>query len=151
MNKSAGLLMYRISGVELELFLAHMGGPYFKNKDNGYWTIPKGLIENNEPYKEAAMREFQEETGILAEEPMFDLGEIKQKGGKIVYAWAFEYNGPAEVEISSNIFEIEWPPKSGKKKTFPEIDKAQFFKEEEARRKINHAQLPFIDRLKEQL
>jgi predicted NUDIX family NTP pyrophosphohydrolase len=151
MNKSAGLLMYRIRDDELELFLAHMGGPYFKNKDNGYWTIPKGLIENNEPIKEAAKREFQEETGIVSEEPMIDLGEIKQKGGKIVYAWAFDYNGPPEIEIKSNSFEIEWPPKSGMKKTFPEIDNAQFFKEEEARRKINPAQLPFIDRLKEQL
>jgi len=151
MSKSAGLLMYRIHDDELQIFLAHMGGPYFKNRDNGYWTIPKGLIENNEPNKEAAKREFQEETGLVGEEPMFSLGEIKQKGGKIVYAWAFEYKGPDKVKISSNSFEIEWPPKSGKKKTFPEIDEAQFYKEEEARKKINPAQLPFIDRLKEQL
>ena len=143
--------MYRFADHELEILLAHMGGPFFKNRDEGYWTIPKGLIEDDESMKEAAIREFQEETGIDPKGPFIELGEIKQKGGKKVYAWAFEYNGPREVKIRSNTFEMEWPPKSGKKTTFPEIDEARFFNEMKARKKMNQAQVPFIDRLKENI
>lgn len=145
---SAGLLMYRLADKHLEIFLAHMGGPFFKNKDEGYWTIPKGLIENEESVKEAAIREFHEETGIIPEEPFLSLGEIRQKGGKKVIAWAFKYSGKPDIQIESNTFEMEWPPKSGNKQTFYEIDKARFFIEGEAKKKINPAQLPFIERLK---
>ena len=144
---SAGLLMYRRPAGKLEVLLAHPGGPFFKNKDEGSWTIPKGEIEDEEECLKTATREFREEIGVeinpAAE--FIDLGSIKQKGGKVVYAWAVE--GDCDSTRCSNHFSMEWPPRSGKLQSFPEIDRAEFFSLEEAKRKINPAQIPFLDRL----
>lgn len=146
-KESAGLLMYRRKNNGVELFLAHPGGPFFKNKDDGSWSIPKGLLEEAEEPLEAAKREFEEETGITPKPPFIPLESIKQKGGKLVYAWAFEGDVPAGFKPVSNHFEMEWPPHSGKKQSFPEMDKMEFFSAEEAKAKINPAQANFIDRL----
>jgi predicted NUDIX family NTP pyrophosphohydrolase len=142
---SAGLLMYRIRDGQLEVFLAHPGGPYFKNKDDGAWTIPKGEPEPNEDLLEAAKREFEEETGIAPKGPFIPLTPVKQKGGKVVHAWAFE--GEWEGKIVSNTFSMEWPPGSGHQVEFPEIDRAEFFKVPEANRKVKAAQATLIDEL----
>ena len=115
---SAGLLMFRRKIDILEFLLVHPGGPFWKNKDDGAWTIPKGEYLKDEQPLEAAKREFQEETGFPVSEPFLDLGAITQKGGKIVTAWAFEGDCDAE-QIKSNLFSMEWPPKSGKLKDFP--------------------------------
>ena len=144
---SAGLLMYRINNKEPEVFLVHPGGPFFKSKDLGAWTIPKGMVEKNEDYLQAAIREFNEETGIKPEGTFQPLGMIKQLSGKIVYAWAIEKNIPANYILKSNLFEMELPKGSGKKVNYPEIDKAEFFTLPEAQQKIIKAQLPFIERL----
>lgn len=146
-KESAGLIMYRYKNAGIEIFLAHPGGPFFKNKDNGSWSIPKGLIEEGEEPLNTAVREFVEETGIKPKPPFIPVDSIRQKGGKIVYAWAFEGDIPTGFEPVSNSFEIEWPPHSGKNQSFPEIDKAEFFTSEEAGLKINPAQAVFIDRL----
>lgn len=145
-QSSAGLLMYHINHNQLEVFLAHPGGPYFKNKDEGAWTIPKGEIESEESIFEAAQREFLEETGIRPEGELISLDTVKQKGGKTIYAWAFEGDS---ISFRSNYFEIEWPPHSGRRQKFPEVDKAQFFPLSEAKRKINPAQVLFLDRLQQ--
>jgi len=143
---SYGLLMYKISNQQLLILLVHPGGPYFKNKQDGYWTIPKGEPIRNEEGLHAAQREFLEETGISPIPPFIDLGEVKQKGGKKVIAWAFENN--IEINsITSNNFILEWPPHSGKYQSFPEIDKADFFTLEEAKQKINLAQVEFLKKL----
>jgi predicted NUDIX family NTP pyrophosphohydrolase len=145
MKQSAGLLMYRWQNKALEFFLVHPGGPFFKNKDEGYWTIPKGEPEGNEALLEAAKREFIEETGIEPVGPYIELGQVKQKGGKVVHAWAFEKD---EVkDVISNNFELEWPIKSGKKVFFPEVDKGAYFGLKEAEVKINLAQKDFLLRL----
>ena len=144
---SYGLLMYKINNQRLFVFIAHPGGPYFKNKQEGYWTIPKGEPLENENPLNTAQREFTEETGILPQSPFIDLGEIKQKGGKRVHAWAFENNIYVK-SITSNNFTIEWPPRSGKFQSFPEIDKADFFTLEEAEQKINPSQLELLNKLK---
>jgi predicted NUDIX family NTP pyrophosphohydrolase len=149
MKQSAGLLMYRGNKDTLEFFLVHPGGPFFKNKDDGYWTIPKGEPAENEPLLDTAKREFKEETGIEPIGPFIDLGSTKQKGGKVVFAWAFEKNGANW--MNSNYFELEWPPKSGKKVSFPEIDKGGYFTLEEAKVKINSAQVYFLVKLKDYL
>ena len=146
---SAGLLMYRVSNTLLEFFLVHPGGPFFKNKD--IWGIPKGLIEKNEDLLNTAIREFTEETGITPSKPYIQLGNIKQQGGKLVHAWAFNGNCENTDKIVSNLFEMEWPPKSGKFRKFPEIDKASFFNSETTKQKINPVQLPFIERIEEYL
>lgn len=147
---SSGLLMYRKQNNQLEFFLVHPGGPYFKNRDDGAWSIPKGETENTESLLETAIREFKEETGI---EPgvadFIALDSIKQKGGKTVHAWAFEGGWNENNLIKSNYFEIEWPPQSGKKQKFPEIDKAGFFSADIAKQKINSAQVEFLIRLEE--
>ena len=131
---------------EMEVLLVHPGGPFWKNKDAGSWTIPKGEVSDGEDELQAAIREFKEETGIKPEEPFFSLGEVKQKSGKIVKAWAFKGDcDPAN--IKSNTFSIEWPPKSGKMTEFPEIDRAEFFGIDEAVIKINPAQISFIEKL----
>jgi len=146
---SAGLLMFRRLASGLEVYLAHPGGPFFKNKDEGAWTIPKGEIPEGEEPLAAALREFEEETGLRIEESskFHDLGSIRQKGGKTVYAWAVEGGCPAGHCLRSNTFRIEWPPRSGKFQDFPEMDRAEFFPIDIARHKINAAQIEFLDRL----
>lgn len=144
---SAGLLMYRKKNNQLEFFLVHPGGPYFKNKDDGAWTIPKGEVENTELLLDTALREFREETGIDPAGEFISLESVKQKGGKTVYAWAFKGDWDETTPIKSNYFEIEWPPRSGKKQKFPEIDKALFFPVNIAKQKINPAQIDFIVKL----
>ena len=147
MKKSAGLLMYRrnASG-DIEVLLAHPGGPFWKNKDAGAWSIPKGEYETPEEPLAAALREWAEETGFAAQPPYLPLGEIRQKNGKHVIAWAFEGDcDPAR--LVSNTFEIEWPPKSGRMQSFSEIDRVQWFGLDEARAKINAAQAAFVDKL----
>lgn len=147
---SAGILLFR-RNPDLEFFLAHPGGPYWQNKDEGAWSIPKGLIGDTEEKLEAAVREFEEEVGFRPEGNFLDLGSIQQKGGKVVYAWAVEEDLPDGYTIDSNTFEMEWPPNSGEQQTFPEIDRAEFFPEEVALDKINPAQAEFIYRLKQKL
>ena len=149
---SAGLLMFRKQGDELEVLLVHPGGPYFQNKDDGAWTIPKGEVTEGEELLRRAQIEFEEELGIAASgEDWTDLGSIKQKGGKTVYAWAFAGDLNDDFKLSSNAFEIEWPPHSGTMREFPEIDRTSFFSLEEARKKMNAAQCPFLDRLVDSL
>lgn len=138
--------MYRIRGGRVELLLVHPGGPFWNKKDAGAWSIPKGEISEEEDDLDAARREFLEETGMLPEGRFNLLGEIVQKGGKVVRAWAFEGDyDPAA--LKSNTFTMEWPPRSGKQQEFPEIDRAAFFTPEEARKRINPAQAEFIDAL----
>jgi predicted NUDIX family NTP pyrophosphohydrolase len=148
---SAGLLMFRRKGGTLEVLLAHPGGPFFARKDEGAWTIPKGEAAPDEDLLTRAQIEFEEEVGIPPHGNWIGLGSIKQKGGKIVHAWAFEGDLPNSFQPKSNTFEMEWPPRSGKLKQFPEIDRAEFFAEEIARRKIKPAQVPFFDRLADAL
>jgi len=143
---SAGLLMYRKPGSILEVFLVHPGGPFWAKKDEGAWSIPKGLIDEGEDRLEAAKREFLEETSIRPAEPFIYLGEIKQKSGKRVHAWAFAGNCDLS-QMNSNTFTLEWPPKSGQMKEFPEIDKGEFFSVPDARRKITPSQADFLVRL----
>jgi predicted NUDIX family NTP pyrophosphohydrolase len=146
---SAGLLMYRGQsehGDSPEVLLVHPGGPFWRNKDAGAWTIPKGEIEGDEDLLVAAIREFNEETGLEPAEPFLSLGQVKQKSGKILHGWAFAGDcDPAQ--IHSNTFEIEWPPMSGRKQEFPEVDCADFFDLSTAKRKILAYELPFLDRL----
>ncbi|MGN6134666.1 MAG: NUDIX hydrolase [Aureliella sp.] len=143
---SAGLLMYRWREGELEVLLVHPGGPLFRNKDAGAWTVPKGLVEAGEELLAAAEREFEEETQLKPRGPFLALTPIKQKGGKLVHVWAFQGDcDPAA--IVSNQFRMQWPPRSGKWQEFPEIDRAEFFDAESARRKINVAQAALIDQL----
>ena len=141
---SAGLLMYRIQDGKLQVLLAHPGGPLFKNKDDDTWTIPKGELEPGEDMLEAAKREFEEETSIKPIGPFAALTPIKQKGGKIVHAWAFRGDcDPAK--IVSNTFTMEWPPKPGQQMVFPEIDRVDFFDMDLACRKIKAAQMALVE------
>jgi predicted NUDIX family NTP pyrophosphohydrolase len=144
---SAGLLMFRRRDGELEVLLVHPGGPFFAKKDEGAWTIPKGEAAPDEDLLTRAQIEFEEELGFRPHGNWIELGSIKQKGGKTVHAWAFEGDLPDSFEPKSNTFEIEWPPRSGKRKQFPEIDRAEFFPQDLARRKINPAQIILLDRL----
>jgi predicted NUDIX family NTP pyrophosphohydrolase len=146
---SAGLLMFRRRNNQVEVLLAHPGGPLFAHKDDGIWTIPKGEATPGEDLLTRAQIEFEEEVGFRPEGVLdwIALGWIKQKGGKIVHAWAFEGDLPQPFEVKSNLFEMEWPPRSGKRKMFPEVDQARFFSEEVARRKIKQAQALLLDRL----
>src|SRR5438067_56450 len=146
---SAGLLMFRKSRGQLEVLLVHPGGPYFRNKDEGAWTIPKGEVAEGEDLLARAHIEFEEELGIPAPTTAdwIELGSVKQKGGKTVHAWALEGDCPADFVAAPNTFEMEWPPRSGRIQQFPEIDRVEFFPVEEAKRKINEAQIAFLDRL----
>ena len=150
---SAGLLMYHGQTGEdasAKVLLVHPGGPYWRNKDDGAWTIPKGEVNPGEDLLAAAIREFTEETGLTPSGSLIPLEEVKHKSGKIVHAWAFSGDcDPAQ--IHSNTFELEWPPKSGRTQEFPEIDRAQFFDFTTARRKILPAELPLLDRLADAL
>ena|SRR5437762_4052739 len=148
---SAGLLMFRTKSTGLEVLLVHPGGPYFRNKDEGAWTIPKGEVGQDEDMLDRARIEFEEELGIMPNGNWIDLGTVKQKGGKTVYAWAFPGELKDTFQLLSNTFELEWPPRSGKLQQFPEVDKASFFPLEEAKRKINQAQTVFLDRLLREL
>ena len=143
---SAGLIMYRACAGRLEVLLVHPGGPFWAKRDDGVWSIPKGEVSAGEDPFSTAKREFEEETGIVPSGELVPLGAIKQKSGKAVEAWAFEGNcDPAA--IKSNTFVLEWPPHSGKRREFPEIDRAEFFDIEEAKRRINAAQAAFLSRL----
>ncbi len=147
-RQSAGLLMFRRRAGSLEFLLAHPGGPFFARKDDGAWTIPKGEPNPGEDLLSRARIEFHEEIGLAAEATdWIALGQIKQKGGKIVHAWAFAGDLPEFFAHRSNRFRMEWPPRSGRMAEFPEVDWAQFFDLEEARRKIKPPQLPFLERL----
>ena len=147
---SAGLLMFRRTKNKVEVLLAHPGGPFHVHKDDGVWTIPKGEAAPGEDLLTRAQIEFEEEVGFRPENVQWwiELGWIKQKGGKIVHAWAFEGDLPEPFECKSNLFEMEWPPRSGKYQSFPEVDQARFFSEEVARRKLKGTQVPFLDRLR---
>lgn len=146
MRQSAGLLLYRIERQSLLVLLVHPGGPFWARKDAGSWTIPKGEPGPDEDLLEAARREFAEETGCSLTAPAQRLEPVKQKGGKIVYAWAVEGDFDPGT-LQSNTFEMEWPPRSGQFRQFPEVDQAAWFTPEEARAKILPAQVPFIDQL----
>jgi predicted NUDIX family NTP pyrophosphohydrolase len=144
---SAGLLMYRERDGRMEVLLVHLGGPFWKNKDRGAWFVPKGEINPGEDLLDAAKREFLEETGLVPRGNFVSLGSVQHKSGKTVHAWAFAGDfDPAS--LKSNTFEMEWPPKSGKMATFPEIDRASFFPLEAAREKMHPAEFEFLSRLK---
>jgi len=145
--------MFRRRNSTLEVLLAHPGGPLYRKKDEGVWTIPKGEIDHeDDDLLRRAQKEFEEEVGIPAKgDDWIDLGWIKQKGGKIVYAWACQGNLPDDFECRSNMFEMEWPPRSGKVQSFPEVDRVCFFSVDDARSKLKEAQTPFLDRLVEAL
>jgi predicted NUDIX family NTP pyrophosphohydrolase len=142
--------MFRRRDNELEVLLAHPGGPFFTRKDDGIWTIPKGEAAPGEDLLTRAQIEFEEEVGLRPEsfQGWIELGSIKQKGGKIVHAWGFEGDLPESFEVKSNLFEMEWPPRSGRLQNFPEVDQAKFFTEAVARRKLKPAQVPLLDRLR---
>jgi predicted NUDIX family NTP pyrophosphohydrolase len=145
---SAGLLMCRRAGPELEFFLVHPGGPFFKNKDLGAWSIPKGLPDHHEDLLQTAQREFNEETGLTPHPPFQSLGTIQQKSGKIVHAWSFLGTWDPDTGITCNTFKVEWPPRSGRFQEFPEQDKAAWMNYDLAWKHINPAQIPFLDRAK---
>lgn len=145
---SAGLLMYRATDHGLEVLLAHPGGPFWRDRDVGAWTIPKGELGADEDPVLGARREFEEETGITVMGPLLELGSVRQRGGKVVHAWAFEADRDPP-QLCSNTFAMEWPPGSGQTTAFPEIDRARFFTLEEAAEKINPAQAVFLRRLRD--
>lgn len=145
-KQSAGVLLYRLKDKQLQFFLIHAGGPFFSKKDNGSWSVPKGEFLDDENPLDAAKREFLEETGQPIDGDFIELEPVIQKAGKKVYAWAVEGDIDHE-NIVSNLFEMEWPPKSGKKQSFPEVDKAGWFGVEETKAKINSAQVGFIEEL----
>jgi len=147
---SAGLLLYREREGALQVLLGHMGGPFWARKDAGAWTIPKGEINEGENPLAAARREFEEEVGLKPDGEFMELTPIQQKGGKIVRAWAVEGDGDI-TNIKSNLFQMEWPPNSGRFQTCPEVDRAAFFRIQEAKSKINSAQVPFLEELKARL
>jgi predicted NUDIX family NTP pyrophosphohydrolase len=145
-NVSAGLLLFRRPCGELEVFLAHPGGPFWEDRDLGAWTIPKGLVERGEDPLATAVREFEEETGIRPEGPFVPLGSVRQKAGKLVHAWAWEGEADAR-RVRSNTMRVEVPRGSGRWLTIPEVDRCEWFDAERAREKINPAQAELIDRL----
>lgn len=149
-KESAGLLVYRQRAGEIEVFLVHPGGPFFAKKDAGAWTIPKGELGADEKPLAAARREFTEETGFVLDGPFLPLGSVRQSAGKIVHAWAVEADcDPAA--IKANTFELEWPPHSGRRQEFPEIDRAAWFPLKRAAEKILAGQQPLLDRLADQV
>jgi len=149
-KQSAGLLLYRDAGGRVEVFLVHPGGPFWAKKDDGAWSIPKGEIIEGEEALDAAKREFQEETGLPIDGTFEPLKPVKQPGGKTVYAWAVEGDFDASV-VRSNTFSIEWPPRSGKTQSFPEIDRAGWFDLDMASAKILKGQLGLLGQLDELL
>lgn len=149
-KKSAGILLYKRVEKQLLVLLVHPGGPFWKNKDAGHWSIPKGEFSDEENAFDAAIREFEEETGTRLDGHFIELTPVKLKSGKVVYAWALEKDLDADA-IVSNTFDIEWPPKSGTLKSFPEIDRAQWFTIKEAWEKINEAMRDFLLQLEEKV
>jgi len=146
---SAGILLHRRAGDAIEVLLVHPGGPFWTKKDLGAWSIPKGEVGEDEEPRACALRELEEELGSvlgLAPDDLTELGTIRQKGGKLVHCWAAEADfDPAT--LRSNTFTMEWPPRSGREREFPEVDRAEWFDVEQARRKINAAQAELLDRL----
>jgi predicted NUDIX family NTP pyrophosphohydrolase len=151
-QQSAGILLYRQAHYGpgqppiIQIFLVHPGGPYWKNKNTGCWTIPKGEFNDTEPALDAAIREFREETGATLQGEFLPLTPIRQKGGKRVFAWAIAGNLDPE-NLVSNTFELEWPRGSGRFKTFPEVDRGDWYTIDQARMIINPAQIAFLDEL----
>jgi predicted NUDIX family NTP pyrophosphohydrolase len=143
--KSAGILAFKLRNKELLVFLVHPGGPFWKNKDAGAWSIPKGEFTDEDPLQ-AAIREFKEETGIFIEGKFFPLAPVTLKSKKTIYGFAVEFDLNAET-IKSNLFEMEWPPRSGKFQSFPEIDKGAWFNMTEAKDKINPGQISMLEEL----
>ncbi len=145
-KQSAGLLLYRWSSGPLEVLLVHPGGPFWARKDLGAWSIPKGMIEEGEDALAAARREFSEETGAVATGPFEALQSVKMRGGKVIQAWAVE--GEFDVTtLHSTEFTIEWPPRSGRQAAFPEVDRAEWFRVDDARQRVNPALVPLLDEL----
>jgi predicted NUDIX family NTP pyrophosphohydrolase len=149
-RKSAGILLYRFQKNGVEVFLVHPGGPFWANKDEGSWSVPKGEYNDDEDALKAAQREFQEETGLSIQGNFIELGEVRQPSGKRVMVWALENDQKVE-NIRSNTFQLEWPPKSGKMQEFPEVDRGGWFSIPEARQKILKGQFPFLDKLEEKI
>jgi predicted NUDIX family NTP pyrophosphohydrolase len=147
---SGGILLFKYVDGRLRVMLVHPGGPFWAKKDEGAWSIPKGILEETEGALEAARREFKEETGFDVDGQFIELGQLKQPGGKIVHAWALESELDVK-NIRSNTFRLQWPKNSGNVKEYPEIDKAQWFDVNEAKKKILKGQAEFIDRLIEKL
>jgi len=147
-KRTAGILMYRKAANGLEVFLVHPGGPFWKNKDTGAWSIPKGLLDQGEDPLACARREFQEETGFAAEGDFVSLGTFRQPSGKEVLAWAVKGDCDAS-KIRSNLFEMEWPPRSARMQSFPEVDRGGWFSPDEAREKMLAGQRPILKRLLE--
>lgn len=149
MRESAGILLFREGGERIEVLLAHPGGPYWRRRDAGAWSVPKGEREEGEKLCDCALRELREELGPAVEltaADLLELGSVRQKGGKVVHAWAAEGDfDPAR--LRSITFSMEWPPRSGARQDFPEVDRAEWFEPAEARRRINVAQTEFLDRL----
>lgn len=143
---SAGLLMCRKTPNVLEYFLVHPGGPFYVKKNEGVWSLPKGIPNDEEDMLETARREFLEETGIVATPPFYSIGTAKNKSGKTIHAWTFEGDWDPAQGITCNTFSLEWPPKSGKLIEFPENDRAEWMPLEKARRMIHPAQVVFLDR-----
>jgi predicted NUDIX family NTP pyrophosphohydrolase len=146
-KRSAGILVFRKLDNQVEVLIAHPGGPCYIKKDNGYWTIPKGLYDDDEEPMDAAKREYEEEIGLqVPEGELIDLGEIKRSDGKFIKAWAVE--GEVDTtKVKSNTFKLEWPPKSGKKIEVPEIDRAEWYELAAAIPKLQSAQVVFLERL----
>lgn len=149
-KQSAGILLFRKNKPGLEVFLVHPGGPFWKNKDEGVWSIPKGELNEHEESLPAAIREFFEETGVLLSGEFIPLNPVHLKSGKKVFAWALEKDIDAQ-NILSNNFEIEWPPKSGKMQSFPEVDRGEWFTVAQAKKKINAMQVAFINELENKI
>jgi len=143
---SAGILLYRRSPAGIEVFLVHPGGPFWAKRDLGSWTVPKGEVNSDENLLQAAKREFHEETGARVDGEFVELAPVRQPSGKVVHAWAVEGDVDAAA-ITSNTFSIEWPPKSGKTREFPEIDRGGWFALAEAREKLLPGQVPLLDQL----
>ncbi|MBD0280637.1 MAG: NUDIX domain-containing protein [Thermoleophilaceae bacterium] len=150
-KRSAGILLYRLAGGAVEVLLVHPGGPFWARRDAGVWSVPKGEYEDGDDPRACALREFEEETGTaLPPGELSDLGELKQKSGKLVRAFAAEGDLDADA-VTSNTFEMEWPPRSGRMAEFPEVDRAGWFRIDEAREKLVPAQAGFLDRLIERV
>jgi predicted NUDIX family NTP pyrophosphohydrolase len=146
-KETAGILLYRVRQGAFEVFLVHPGGPFWMKKDDGAWSIPKGEIEEGEDHLHAAKREFHEETGFSLDGNFIALAPLKQRGGKTVHAWAVEGDVDAQ-SIKSNLFTMEWPPRSGKHAEFPEVDRAGWFTLEAAKEKILPGQAEFLEELR---